>query len=686
MSLTGTLVRRARNAAPIQYVMPTGRGSALSFATPQTTGAQAQMAAMGGTGVLFSIVDKTSTAVASATWRLYRKARSGRVEDRVEVTDHLALRVLNNPNPFTTRQELLESTQQHIDLTGEGWWVVARDPRSTLPLELWLVRPDRMAPVPSAVDFLSGYLYTAPDGSKVPLDLADVVFIRRPNPLDPYRGLGPVQAVLTDIDSLRYSREWNRNFFLNSAEPGGIIEVERRLSDDEFSEMTLRWREQHQGVAQAHRVAVIEQGHWIDRKITQRDMQFSELNALSVEAIRMAFGFPKPMLGSVDDVNRANADAALVMMARHVTVPRLDRIKGALNADFLPLFGGAADGLEFDYDSPVPEDEEAENARWVAQSAAVAALVPLGFDAAETLAAFGLPEITFSKPEPPPPPVVAPTTQPIPGDPEAPEARARRRHPAGRLRNAQDVNPEDLPDISHAQVAWDAALTALLAKWALLVRDLKARLVDAVREVVASGSRVGLTQITLDAADAAAAIHQAMVDLAATSAGQVVTEAAAQGIQTAQGIADVNVLADIAHTAAILQTSDLESSAAREALRVWGPQSTPDAVADRVGAALDGLTDAGPRQTLGAALSDAQHEGRMASLRLAPAGSLYASETLDGATCAPCREVDGRWLGNTDDLSMVDLTYPTAGYIGCLGRSRCRGQVVGVWRPKQVAS
>ncbi|KKK81335.1 hypothetical protein LCGC14_2814460, partial [marine sediment metagenome] len=59
----------------------------------------------------------------------------------------------------------------------------------------------------------------------------DVVQLKMPNPLDPYRGMGPVQSILADLDSERYSAAWNRNFFINGAEPGGIIEVDRRLDD-----------------------------------------------------------------------------------------------------------------------------------------------------------------------------------------------------------------------------------------------------------------------------------------------------------------------------------------------------------------------------------------------------------------------------------------------------------------------
>lgn len=358
-------------------------------------GRTAQMAAMGSVGTLFAIVHRTSNATAQVDWKLYRKAKSGEDHDRIEVTSHAALDLWNKPNPWMPRQEFVESTQQHVDLTGEGWWVIGRSPRSPIPLEMWPVRPDRMDPVPSPTKFISGYVYTSPDGERIPLLPTEVIQLRMPNPLDPYRGMGPVQSILTDLDASRYSAEWNKNFFLNSAEPGGIIKVDRQLDDTEFDEMRLRWNEQHRGVAAAHRVAILEQGTWIDRKFSQRDMQFAELRTVSRDVIREAFGIPGFAIGELTDVNRATAEAAATWFATYLTVPRLVRIKAALNNDLLPMFGATADGLEFDYHSPIPDDEEAENAELAAKTTAAVALVGAGFNPAATLQAIGLPDIPF---------------------------------------------------------------------------------------------------------------------------------------------------------------------------------------------------------------------------------------------------------------------------------------------------
>jgi phage portal protein BeeE len=183
-------------------------------------------------GTVHSIVSLYAESAARPEWKLYRKQPADArrryaphtdtgSDQRTEVVQHAALDLISRPNPFFTRFTLFEQDQQFLDLSGEWYWVLTRDPRATFPLGAWPVSPARMTPVPDPERFLAGWLYTSPDGGeKVPLSVDEVIQGKYPNPLDPTRGLGPVQSVLMDIDAARFSSVWNRQFFLNSATPG----------------------------------------------------------------------------------------------------------------------------------------------------------------------------------------------------------------------------------------------------------------------------------------------------------------------------------------------------------------------------------------------------------------------------------------------------------------------------------
>lgn len=396
-SLAGSLVK---NETVVPYV---ARSQGVFGHLLDRTNKKAQLQAMGSVGTLFGIVSRTSNSTSRVDWKLYRKQVDNRrrfgpseaFEDRQEVTKHPALAIWNAPNEFFTQQEFIETFQQHMDLTGEGWWVVQKMPGMSIPQSMWPVRPDRIEPVPHPTDFISGYVYHGPDGEKIPLETDEVIQLKMPNPLDLYRGMGPVQAIMADLDSVRYSAEWNRNFFLNSAEPGGIIEVPEGLSDPEFRKLRARWNEQHRGVAAAHRVAILEHGIWKDRKYTNRDMQFVELRNVSREVIREAFSIPKFALGDVTDVNRANAEASRVWFAQELVIPRLERIKQALNSDFLPMFGSMGQNLEFDYCDPIPPDKDAENKERESRARTFAILVREGVDPVDAAMIAGLPEVSM---------------------------------------------------------------------------------------------------------------------------------------------------------------------------------------------------------------------------------------------------------------------------------------------------
>lgn len=398
------------NKAPVPYVQRSA--SADWFQSPQNAKSLTNMEAYGAVGTLFAIVNRLANDTSAQCWKLYMKQKDTRrryahtgMDDRKEVIDHMALKLLNKPNPFMTTQLFIEITQQHIDLAGESFWAVVSE--YGIPYELWPLRPDRMTIVCDAEEYLTGYVYTTPDGRKIPMETDQIIHLKMPSPVDIYRGASPVSAILPDLESSRLSSEWNRNFFKNSAVPGGVIQVEGRLSDEDFYEMMLRWREQHKGVANAHRAAVLDNGgKWIPTSMTMRDMQFAELREVSSHVIREAFGFPKFKLGDVTDVNRANADASERMYARSLLKPRLERIKQALNTQLLPLFGSTGMGIEFDYDSPEPEDEEMEMQERLNKAQAAKTLVDAGYDPEAVLEVVGLPPMEHKGITPPAPPTI----------------------------------------------------------------------------------------------------------------------------------------------------------------------------------------------------------------------------------------------------------------------------------------
>jgi HK97 family phage portal protein len=714
--LIGSILQRPVNRAPIPYASRRATFGGLMGATG--TSRTQQLEAFGAVGTLWQIVTRLCETTAAATWHLYRKRPPGADPDspRVEVTRHAAVDLWGMPNPFYTRQLFVETVQQPFELVGEGPLVVVKQGR--VPLELWPVRPDRLEPVPHPTKYLAGWIYKGPDGEEVPLGTDEVIMLRRPHPTDPYRGGGPVQTLLADIDSAKYSAEWNRNFFINSAEPGGIVEVDKRLNDDEFDELRSRWQEQHRGVAQAHRVAILEQGKWVDRKFSMRDMQFRELRDVPRELIREAFGYPKPMLGSTDDVNRAVALAAKDIFADWLITPRLTRWRDALNTQLLPMFGRLGQGLEWDFDDPSPQDAESERADFDSKVKAADTFIQRGYDRVDVLKQLGLPDIA-----------IAATPAGVPADPpdeDLPDDEARARHQGfveaiadtpNRIVPFEEPEPDTTArllarlrgdrartarhhhkhghDHHHWNAeperdAWDDALAALLAAWAGVTAAQRDDLLRQIRDLVEAGNLASLPAVTAPTDRATGELLAAMAALAQVAADEALAEAAEEDVRLDAPAPPTARLEEIAGVTVALLAAELATSAAREALRVAIPGVSGVEEADRVEGAvrehLDSLTDARPREWLGGALTSAEAAGREAVYEeaelVAPTIAYYAEEVKDRSTCRRCAEVDGKWLGNT--LEEVRKTYPTGGYVNCEGRIRCRGRIKAVYRPEQT--
>ena len=307
------------------------------------TSKQEQLQAIALSSWVFAVVDKIATGTASPQWQLYKG------DDEIE--KHPFLDFWEKPNPFMTGAQFREIGAQHFELTGETWW--AKVYTRGQVTELWPLRPDRVRPIPHAEKFLAGYLYQI-GAERVPYEPDDIVSIRRPHPYDPYRGIGPIENLMMDLQSERQASVWTRNFYVNNASPGGVVQMEENMSDAEFDKFRSRWEIMHKGVNNAHRVAFLEGGmEWKDARLSQRDMQFVDWRKLNRDVIIGAWGLPGAVLGISETVDRAASESAEAMFARWVIVPRLNRIREAVNTHLLPLWG---EDLRLDYVNPVPDD------------------------------------------------------------------------------------------------------------------------------------------------------------------------------------------------------------------------------------------------------------------------------------------------------------------------------------------
>lgn len=686
--------RAVSNKAPVPYVGKRGVDGGGGFWLGGGRGRGDDLTAMGDNGTLYGIISRLADAVSSVEWHMHDVAPGNKCENCGDagvtlVTDSdPMLDLWNGPNPFFYGALFRETIEQHIDLTGENYMVVVT--LLGIPTELWPVRPDRMTPVPDPQDYLIGWIYTGPDGERVPLLPEQVIQSRTPDPNDMYRGMGPLGALAPSLSASRLASEWAAKFYENNALPGGLIEFEEPMDDTRYRVFVERWREAHQGINNAHRVGIIEGGKWVDRKFTQKDMQFSESQTLTAGQIREAYGFPEFAQGIVKDLNRATAEASDDFFAAWLAVPRLRRMRNVLNHRLPALFGTMArPGRRFAFKSPVEGDVEAAANVLGLKATAFATLVNAGVDGPDALDAAGLPAMAWKRVEPKAP-------APLPGgggqralpktDDSAPTQGWLSRLTDGWGGKAieGEIVAEAAPYVGRIQDDWTRALDALVGDWQSDVGpDMDAALIGGVESALAAADPVRLTvlDMQIDLQPAVAMLEQAMAAMALRAGTRVAEEAAAHGVDVAPVVprdsaharivmisADFGTVA--AATAALLATGYAQAVGA-EALRWVGSGRTVDEILDKVKAFVRGLSPTGLRTRLGGLLTRAQNGGRIATLAAAPVERWYANEQLDGATCEPCKKISGKRLPTVE--AMILAYGGGGGYLFCEGRERCRG-------------
>ncbi len=744
--------RRPRNSAPVHYV---GAGAAGGGTVSTWLGGSSgpdrgtQIESMTENGSLFGVIDRLAESTASDKHQWHLHAVSPGVkcercgdEGFSEVAGpHPVLDLWNRPNEFFTGALLRETNQQHYDLVGEFYWVVVRD-MFGLPMELWPVRPDRMNPVKDPQEYLLGWVYIGPDGEKVPLLRDQVIQARRPDPADPYRGISPLSAIAPELRGARLAAEWNARFFENSAVPGGIIEFAESMDDTSYERFVHRWRAQHQGVNNAHRVGIIEMGKWVDRQFTHKDMEFGAMSSITGDKVREAYGFPKFAAGIVDDVNRATAEASDDFFAAWLIVPRLDRMRSAANAHLLPMFGTLTVGLTLAYVSPVQGDVEGAAKVLLTRAQAFTQLVSAGVTPAEAADACGLPgmgldstrpvaspreigelvqkiylgvgkvmtwqearevlvsagaQLDLSEPAPEPAPAGGGFGRPAVAAPTTDTLRVGllqritdRWH--GEVVDGEIVAAEPPPHLARVQVDWERALDALLRDWNRDVQPVvDDALLQAVEDVVASGDpvRLAVLDLSVDASHAVTIVERAMLEIADLAARRVHEEARDAGVaDLRQGtFGPRNAVADFAGVAAAavgLIVTAYGNSAGTEALRWIGSGRTAGEVRGKVREWLGGLKGTTLRARFGGLLTRAQNAGRIATLAAnADRARWFASEVLDGNTCQPCKKIDGQELPTVE--AMITAYGGGGGYLFCEGRERCRGTVDARWEIRDGA-
>jgi len=274
---------------------------------------------------------------------------TGTKKDKRLVETGPLVKLFETPNPMMSGFQLIEATMIFLGIAGEAFYILDRPNITALPQEIWTFHPSRFEHVPGENGVTKGWIYRK--GSKqIPLLPHEVLFIRYFNPDDDYRGLSPIQAAKVSVDQDFYAAQYNRNFFLNSAQPGGVLESKENLIQEEFERLLAQWNDRHQGVDKVGKIALLEGGvTYKTTGISQRDMDFLEGRKYNREEILAVYKVPKGEIGVEDDTGSYAKDKVRRKLFWETTLdPKMTLIEYVLWSQLCQGIAGPEVWPEFD--------------------------------------------------------------------------------------------------------------------------------------------------------------------------------------------------------------------------------------------------------------------------------------------------------------------------------------------------
>lgn len=280
---------------------------------------------------------------------------------------HPLLTLLGRPNGAQARAELFEALFAQLMLSGNAYLEAVLPDETALPLELHVLRSDRMSLIPGADGWAESYEYTV-GTRKHRFPAAMICHFRTFHPGDDHYGLAPIQAAATAIDVHNAASRWSKALLDNAARPSGAIVYKGAdgaggLSEDQFTRLQAEMEAYHTGARNAGRPMLLDGGlDWKPMGFSPSDMEFQKTKEAAAREIALAFGVPPMLLGIPGDATYANYAEANRAFYRLTVLPLVTRVLSTL-AHWLVGFSADPAELRPDIDQ-LPALSTERDAQW----------------------------------------------------------------------------------------------------------------------------------------------------------------------------------------------------------------------------------------------------------------------------------------------------------------------------------
>lgn len=266
-------------------------------------------------------------------------------------SDHPLIRLLRRPNPLAN-MGLLYYMSLLWDAHGEVLVVI--DATDTRRLVLWPVEPGHVVSWPRQSG--DSWVIRFAGGDRT-VRREDVIRVTRPFAGSLYHGKGwLVEALRDEMEMLEAMTRYLRNWFTNNGIPPLIVAAPG-IDEAQIDRYEARWLEKVRGFARRLTPFFMRGKPDVIKLENAPPTEIPAFYRSFRDAIYQAFGIPPEVMGSVENSNRATAEAAHLLFMRYRVRPRVMVFISALQEQLAPRFGH---GVELVADISEPGDREVE--------------------------------------------------------------------------------------------------------------------------------------------------------------------------------------------------------------------------------------------------------------------------------------------------------------------------------------
>lgn len=280
---------------------------------------------------------------------------------------HPMNRLLQRPNPRTSRYELIRDTVTDLGIYDTAFWLK----RYALGNNRQLFRVPVEYCTPRGGDIITGVDHWDIDvhNGQGPFEVApeDIVVFKGYDPMDTRVGSSVLESLRYVLNEEVAASRYREGFWRNSAGRDGVIERPPAETSGEWDEAAKQrfqadWSNRHTGARGAGTTPILEDGmRWREASFSPKDAEFILGREWSLDTAATAYNIPLAMLSRKGSATFASLKEFRKMLYVDTLGPWNAQLESAIWLQLVPDFGNQATlGVEFNIDEKLQGDFESQ--------------------------------------------------------------------------------------------------------------------------------------------------------------------------------------------------------------------------------------------------------------------------------------------------------------------------------------